>query len=150
MPRLEALKILQANADAAAVELALPMLRDTNSVIRKRAFAFFRYISGQNLSQDNPAKWEQWWATNQTTFAGKKCRPLRGERNLRLPMAGADHSIIAPAWPDSHTAKPNPPAGVVRLRGWEPVLHRQPRPARPNTAQTFHRQCAGTGEVGCR
>ncbi len=70
--RLEALRILQANADAAAVELALPMLRDANSVVRRRAFAFFRYISGQDLSQDNPAKWEQWWATNQTTFAGKK------------------------------------------------------------------------------
>lgn len=70
--RLEALRILQANADAAAVELALPMLRDPNSVVRHRAFAFFRSISGQDLSRDNPAKWEQWWATNKTNFTDKK------------------------------------------------------------------------------
>jgi hypothetical protein len=72
MPRLSGLWILQENADADAVELALPMLRDTNSIVRSRAFAFFRNVSGEDLSRDDPVKWEQWWAANKAAFTSRK------------------------------------------------------------------------------
>ena len=68
MARLMGLKILSQNADAKAVALALPLLRDTNSIVRNRAFALLQTVSGQDIPQGNPAKWEQWWAANKATF----------------------------------------------------------------------------------
>jgi len=68
MARLIGLRALQLNADAEAVDLALPLLRDTNSLVRSRAFEFLQTFSGQDISRDDPAKWEQWWAANRNTF----------------------------------------------------------------------------------
>jgi hypothetical protein len=68
MARLIGLKILRENADAGAIELALPLLRDTNSLVRNRAFALFRTVSGQEDAENDPAKWEQWWTTNKASF----------------------------------------------------------------------------------
>jgi HEAT repeat protein len=67
--RLMGLKILRQNADAQAVALTLPLLRDTNSIVRNRASALLRTVSGQDIPQNEPAKWEQWWAANKETFA---------------------------------------------------------------------------------
>ena len=72
MARLMGLKILRQNADAQAVALTLPLLRDTNSIVRNRAFALLRTVSGQDIPQDEPAKWEQWWAANKATFVAPK------------------------------------------------------------------------------
>lgn len=58
--RLMGLKILQRNADTKAVELTLPLLRDSNQVVRSRAFAVMKALTGQNISDTDPAKWEQW------------------------------------------------------------------------------------------
>ena len=66
------LKILRQNADAQAVALTLPLLRDTNSIVRNRAFALLRTVSGQDIPQNDPAKWEQWWAANKDTFVARK------------------------------------------------------------------------------
>jgi HEAT repeat protein len=71
MARLMSLKILVHNADPAAIELGLPLLRDTNSVVRSRAFAFLRSVSGQKLPQNDPEQWEQWWAANRNTFQSR-------------------------------------------------------------------------------
>jgi hypothetical protein len=68
MARVMGLKILRQNADAKAVELTLPMLRDTNSIVRNRAFALLQTVSGQDLPQNDPAKWEYWWAANKASF----------------------------------------------------------------------------------
>ncbi len=57
---------MQDIADATAVELIVPLLRDTNSVIRSRAFDVVRAITGQTISEHDPAKWEAWWAANKT------------------------------------------------------------------------------------
>jgi len=66
--RLASLKILERNGDEKAVELVLPLLRDPNSVVRNRAFATLQTISGENISENDPAKWEKWWADNKATF----------------------------------------------------------------------------------
>jgi HEAT repeat protein len=68
MARLMGLKILRQNADATAVELALPLLRDTNSLVRARAFSLLKAVSGLDISQNDPARWDQWWATNKAAF----------------------------------------------------------------------------------
>ncbi len=73
MARLMGLRVLQHNADAKAVELGLPLLRDTNSIVRNRAFALLRSVTGQELPQNDPAKWDEWWAKNRDTF--KTARP---------------------------------------------------------------------------
>jgi hypothetical protein len=69
MARLMGLKILRRNADAQAVALTLPLLRDTNSFVRDRALDLLRTVSGQNIPKNEPAKWEQWWAANKNLFA---------------------------------------------------------------------------------
>ena len=69
MARLMGLKILLDNADAPAVEMTLPLLRDTNTLVRNRAFSLLRSISGHDISRSNPVKWEQWWAANKVSFA---------------------------------------------------------------------------------
>ena len=66
--RLIGLRAMQDIADATAVELTLPLLHDTNSVIRSSAFEVVQAISGQTVSEDDPAKWEAWWAANRATF----------------------------------------------------------------------------------
>src|ERR1019366_8951087 len=69
---LKGLRVLRENADAQAVALALPLLRDTNSIVRHRAFDLLHAVSGQDIPQDKPAKWDQWWATNKATFNATK------------------------------------------------------------------------------
>ena len=75
MARLMGLKILRQNADAQAIAFTLPLLRDTNSIVRNRAFALLRTVSGQDLPQTDPAKWEQWWVANKDTFVAPKLQP---------------------------------------------------------------------------
>jgi HEAT repeat protein len=70
--RLIGLRAMQDIADATAVELTLPLLRDTNSVIRSRAFAVVQEITGQTISDSDPAEWEAWWAANQRAFTPRK------------------------------------------------------------------------------
>ena len=65
--RLMGLNILQRNADAKAVALAMPLLRDSSRVVRSRAFTAMKTLTGQNLSDSDPAKWEQWWAVNKNS-----------------------------------------------------------------------------------
>jgi len=70
LARLAGLKILQQNADADAIGLTLPLLRDTNSLVRNRALAVLRAVSGQDLP--DPAEWEQWWALNKDSFSSRR------------------------------------------------------------------------------
>jgi len=72
LARLMGLKVLRQNVDAQAVALTLPLLRDTNSIVRNRAFALLRTVSGRDLLQNDPAKWEQWWAANKDTFVAPR------------------------------------------------------------------------------
>jgi hypothetical protein len=72
LARIMGLKVLRGNADTQAVELALPLLRDTNSLVRNRAFSALQNISGRDIPKDNPEKWEHWWAANKATFVPQK------------------------------------------------------------------------------
>jgi hypothetical protein len=68
--RWAGLRALQGHAgDARAIELTLARLRDTNSIVRNRAFAAMRAITGENVSGSDPAKWENWWKTNDVARA---------------------------------------------------------------------------------
>jgi HEAT repeat protein len=75
MARLMGLKILRQNADAEAVALTLPLLRDTNSIVRNRAFAMLQTVTGQDIPQTDPTTWEQWWAANKDAFVARKQTP---------------------------------------------------------------------------
>lgn len=66
--RLMGLRIMERNADAHAVELTIPLLRDNYSVIRSRAASVLKAITGKDLSQSDSKAWEQWWAANKKTF----------------------------------------------------------------------------------
>lgn len=66
--RLRGLLVMQEIADATAVELTLPLLRDTNSVVRSCAFSTLQAMSGKKVSDDDPAKWEAWWAASKASF----------------------------------------------------------------------------------
>ncbi len=68
MARLTGLKILQQNADAEAVELMLRLLWDRNPLVRHRAFYVLRTVVGENVSENDPAKWEAWWKANKASF----------------------------------------------------------------------------------
>jgi len=70
--RLIGLKVLERNGDAKAVDLALPLLRDTNSIVRTRAGAALHEITGLDLPASSPARWEKWWAVNKGTFSPAK------------------------------------------------------------------------------
>src|ERR1051326_8981216 len=72
MARLMGLKVLEQNGDAAAIDLALPCLKDTNSIVRNRTFNLLREALGQEFSKDEPEKWEQWWAANRSSFARRQ------------------------------------------------------------------------------
>jgi HEAT repeat protein len=68
MARLTGLKILRQNADAEAVELMLRLLLDRNAIVRHRAFYVLRTVVGENVSENDPAKWEAWWKANKSSF----------------------------------------------------------------------------------
>jgi hypothetical protein len=72
MARLMGLKVLQQNGDATAIDLALPCLRDTNSIVRNRSYNLLCAALGQEFSKDEPEKWEQWWAANRSAFARRQ------------------------------------------------------------------------------
>jgi HEAT repeat protein len=72
LARLMGLKVLRNNADAQAIELTLPLLRDTNSLVRTRAVSLLQSVSGQAIPNDDPNQWEQWWAVNKATFTPHK------------------------------------------------------------------------------
>jgi len=50
------LVVMQDIADATAIELTLSLLKDSNSVVRSRAFATIQAISGKRMSDDNPER----------------------------------------------------------------------------------------------
>jgi HEAT repeat protein len=59
--RLVGLRGLQRNADARAIELTLPLLRDSNALVRNRGFAAMKAMTGETVSDEDAEKWEKWW-----------------------------------------------------------------------------------------
>jgi hypothetical protein len=84
MVRIAGLRILRRNADAKAVELTLPHLREPGIVVRSMAYETLREITGQDLSRNDPVKWNQWWTANKATFVPPP-RPAKNERGEAPP-----------------------------------------------------------------
>jgi HEAT repeat protein len=75
MARLAGLRILKRNADAKAVELTLPLLRDPNPIVQSRAFDLLRTVTDQDFPESDPAQWERWWAANKSGFVPRRTTP---------------------------------------------------------------------------
>ncbi len=72
--RLTGLKFLQHNGDAEAVELILPLLTETNTIVRNRAFVVLRRITRENTA-DDAEKWKDWWKASKASFSAGKTAP---------------------------------------------------------------------------
>jgi len=68
LARMFGLIALLQNANPQSVDLALPLLKDPNVFVKKRAVAILRVLTGQNFPPDQPKQWEKWWAENRATF----------------------------------------------------------------------------------
>jgi len=62
--RLAGLQNLQQRGEVGSVELLLPLLSDTNKLVRNRAFYVLRNLTGENVSADDPGRWQAWWNTD--------------------------------------------------------------------------------------
>ena len=69
--RLIGLWILYRNANKQSVELALPLLRDPDELVREKATQALHALTGQPFTKDQPGQWEKWWNENQATFMVK-------------------------------------------------------------------------------
>jgi hypothetical protein len=54
--------------------IILPVLTDTNTIVRNRAFVVLRQITKENMP-DDAEKWKEWWTANQGSFAASKTTP---------------------------------------------------------------------------
>jgi hypothetical protein len=68
LARLMGLKFLQLNGDTASVSLALPLLRDRTSIVRRRAADVLHLLTGEAIPEADPVKWEHWWNENRNEF----------------------------------------------------------------------------------
>jgi tetratricopeptide (TPR) repeat protein len=66
--RMVALNIFSKNANKQSVELALPLLRDPDELVRLKAAQTLRELTGQNFNEDQADEWGKWWMTNKNQF----------------------------------------------------------------------------------
>lgn len=69
--RLIGLWILYQNADKQSVELALPLLRDPDELVRLKAAHALRALTGQHFTEDQADEWGKWWWENKTNFVAQ-------------------------------------------------------------------------------
>jgi len=84
------LKTLYENIGKSSIELALPLLKDSEHIVRGRACDLLMDLTGQNIPVDQPGWWKKWWAENKTTFVldEEQVRQRRGDRmrqSMRFP-----------------------------------------------------------------
>ena len=101
--RLLGLKILAQNAagnsntDAQPVELTLPLLKDPDTMVRSRAAALLRALTGRHFTDEQAGEWEQWWAENRTNFVARwHPEELRPRRLRPVADGGSDGQPISP------------------------------------------------------
>ena len=79
------LRTLYQNADKRAVEMALPLLKDPEPLVRMRAAQTLRALTGQHFTDEHAGEWEKWWNENKTHFAvqlhPEELRPQRRRTN---------------------------------------------------------------------
>lgn len=74
--RILGLRILEGAGTGRAVELALPLLRDRERTVRHEAWEVLHAITGGDIVENQPEKWEAWWKTHDTEI------PKRTEQDL--------------------------------------------------------------------
>jgi hypothetical protein len=66
--RLLGLNFLKQTRSSRAVELAMPLLRDSQKEVRATAQRVLQSLTAQNFALNHPEKWERWWAANRNSF----------------------------------------------------------------------------------
>jgi HEAT repeat protein len=66
--RLLGLNVLDQNPEKQSVEMTLPLLRDTDGLVREKAAQTLHALTGQHFTEDQPDQWEKWWNENKTNF----------------------------------------------------------------------------------
>jgi hypothetical protein len=66
--RLLGLRALDQKPEKQSVELALPLLRDPDEMVRLKAAQTLRTLTGQQFSEDQADEWTKWWVENKTNF----------------------------------------------------------------------------------
>ena len=97
--RLLGLHALNQKLEKKSVELALPLLRDTDEMVRLTAAQTLRSLTGQKFSEDQPDEWTKWWLKNKTNFVVQPHpEELRPER-FRRSVFGGDDDTPPPSVP---------------------------------------------------
>jgi HEAT repeat protein len=66
--RLLGLTALSQNPEKESVELALPLLRDPDEIVRLKAAQTLRALTGQHFTEDQTDEWIKWWTENKTNL----------------------------------------------------------------------------------
>lgn len=75
------------NADAHAIDLMIPLLRDPDRNVRDADAMVLRSFTGQDISEDQPGEWEKWWAEYKPYFQlMERARILQ-----QVPQSGLDY-----------------------------------------------------------
>jgi HEAT repeat protein len=87
MGRQLGLRILARNPEKQSVELALPLLRDPDEIVRLQAVQTLHALTGQMFSEDQASEWSKWWMQNKTHFVAQTLP----DRSRGLPDGEAYH-----------------------------------------------------------
>jgi hypothetical protein len=87
MGRQLGLRILARNPEKQSVELALPLLRDPDEIVRLQAAQTLRALTRQTFSEDQAGEWAKWWTQNKGHFVAQTFP----ERSRGLPDGQAYH-----------------------------------------------------------
>jgi HEAT repeat protein len=85
------LKILYDRATPQSVAKALPLLRDSEMLVRISAARTLRALTGQHFTYEQPEQWEQWWQANKTNFVVQLHPEELRPRLPNFPPGGMDN-----------------------------------------------------------
>jgi tetratricopeptide (TPR) repeat protein len=75
------------NADAKAIDLMIPLLRDPDKNVRDADAMVLRSFTGQDIPEDQPVDWEKWWAKYRPYFQLQE----RARLLAQAPVSGRDY-----------------------------------------------------------
>ncbi len=85
--RMFGLRVLARNPEKRSVDLALPLLQDTNEAVRFRAAQMLRALTGQDFDTDQVDEWNKWWAQNKAAFVPPPAPPMYSD----MPTSGTPY-----------------------------------------------------------
>ena len=81
------LRALDQNPGKQSVELALPLLRDPDEIVRLKAAQTLQALTGQQFSEDQADEWAKWWVEHKAGFVAQS----HPEEPRSLPDGQAYH-----------------------------------------------------------